>query len=318
MKAIGQFRELYLIIITIVLLVFVASLKVNYAQEDVIRIDTNLVAIPATVLDRDGRYAAGLKKEDFQIFENGIEQDIALFEPTDQPVTVFMLLDVSGSMSYHLLEMANASSVLIKQLRPDDQFLAAGFGEDIKMLFQATKVKDLPKGVKLQPMSTFIDTMVYDAVEFALKKTKKIRGRKAIILFSDGVGSGLSASAKSNLRDAEEHEAVIYTVQFAFSPPTPPRYINKKRFQKWSEKATGYLQQLAEKTGGRHYLIEDISDLGKTFGAIADELGRQYSLGYYPKIEAKEKREVRQIKVKLKQPNLVVRARESYVIEPNK
>ena len=151
---------------------------------------------------------------------------------------------------------------------------------------------------------------------FAQKMMKKIRGRKAIILFSDGRGSGLNASAKSNLRDAEEQEVLIYTVQFgAFSLPSP--YVDEKRFFKWREIANSYMRDLARKTGGRHYQIENITDLGNTFGEIADELGRQYSLGYYPKTEGK-KGERRQIKVKVRQPNLSVRARDSYVVGSKK
>jgi VWFA-related protein len=320
MKAQKTLRNFNIIVITLgFLFAFIAFSKISYAQDDVIRVKTNLVTIPATVLDRDGRFVTNLRKEDFQIFENGIEQEIALFEPVEKECTVLILLDVSGSMSYHLAELADSASIFVNQLRPDDQLITVSFGEDIELLTQRTKVKDLKKGIKLRPMSTYRNTMVYDAVEFALKKMKKIRGRKAIVLFSDGVGSGLSASAKSNLRDAEEQESLIYTMQFTFSPPTPSGYVNTKKFNKWAATASNYMRDLAQKTGGRHYRIEDIADLDKTFGLVGDELGRQYSLGYYPKqLEAGQKRQVRQIKVKVHQPNLIVKARESYVVEAKK
>ncbi|MDQ4121759.1 MAG: VWA domain-containing protein [Acidobacteriota bacterium] len=315
MKEKGQFGNISKIIVLLLLFILIASFKTGYAQDDVIRVDTDLVLIPATVLDRDGRYVTNLKKEDFQIFEDGIEQEVSLFEPTEQPFTVLLLLDRSGSMGRHMEELANASSTFVKQLRPNDQLIAATFANNVDVLFQATKIKDLGKGIKLRPHPADNNTMIYDAVDFALKKMKKVRGRKAIVLFSDGAGTELLASPKSNLRDAEEQEAFIYTVQFnTFTAPHPKS--NVKAFYKAVEVANNYMRDLAQVTGGRSYNIEDIANLDETFSLIANELGQQYSLSYYPKIEAGQKREVRQIKVKVRQPNLVVRARESYVIEP--
>lgn len=305
-------------LLTVLFLTLLAFSKTSYAQEDAIRVDTNLVMIPATVLDRNGRYITNLKKDDFQIFEDGVEQEVALFEPVDQSFTVFILLDRSGSMSNHLGKLADAASIFVKQLRPDNQVLAATFANNVNILFQATKVKDLSKGIKVKQHPADNNTMIYDAVELALKKMKKIRGRKAIVLFSDGGGTGYFASAKSNLRDAEEQEALIYTVQFnTFTSPHPKS--NVKAFYEAVNTANNYMRELAQVTGGRSYRIEDITDLRQTFGYIADELGRQYSLGYYPKqLEKGEKKQVRQIKVRVRQRNLVVRARESYVIEPKK
>lgn len=303
-------------IIALFLFVLTIFQRSGYAQDEVIRVDSNLVTVPATVFDRDGRYVTNLKKEDFHVFEDGVEQEIEFFEPVESSITVYLLLDVSGSVTEYAAEIANAASVFIKQLRPDDQVSAATFAYNVRELFQAKKVKDINKRIKVQQFPGDPGTLVYNAVEFAIKKIKKNPGRKAIILFSDGVNDGSAESATSNLREAEEQEASIYTVQFgAFALPS--QYVDKKKFYKWQETANWYVRELAARTGGRHFQLEKISDLSKTFGEIADELGRQYSLGYYPKIEGK-KGERRQIKVKVRQPNLAVRARESYVFEESK
>ena len=164
------------------------------AQEEAIRVDTNLITVPVTVLDRDGRYVTNLRKEDFQIFENGVEQEVALFEPTERPFTILFLLDRSGSMSNRMAELANAASVFVKQLRPDDRLMAATFADDVDELFQATRIGNLTKGIRLKQRIGDRNTMVYDAVDYALKKMKKIRGRTAIVLFSDGIGSGYFAT----------------------------------------------------------------------------------------------------------------------------
>lgn len=287
----------------------------NQSQVDVIRVDSSLVTVPATVLDREGRYITNLKKEDFHVFENGIEQEMAVFEAIEQPFTVLLLLDRSGSMSNYMNDLARAANAFVGQLRPDDQIIAATFADNEDILVQVTKIKDLKKGIKIKQHSDDRNTMVYDAVDFALKKMKKIRGRKAIIVFSDGGGSGIFASAKSNLRDAEENEALIYTMQFNTFFKVVPSYLDKKTYYERVEVANKYMRDLAQATGGRNYQIENIADLEKTFGAVAEELRRQYTLGYYPKqLTAGRK----QIKVKVSQPNLVVKARDSYVVQPSK
>jgi VWFA-related protein len=150
-----------------------------------------------------------------------------------------------------------------------------------------------------------------------------IQGRKAIVLLTDGVDSGSKqASLKKNIRDAEEANVVIYTVQYNTLPQLPERlseisnlkareHVRTRIIKEYGVGST-YLEFLAEKTGGRLYKAETLSDVPQAFDAITDELGRQYSLGYYPKgqVQSGEKRDIR---VRTNSPNLVVRARESYV-----
>jgi VWFA-related protein len=303
-------------VIQVLLLVFVVSSTNAYAQNEVIRVDTSLVTVPATVIDRNGRYVTNLKKEDFQIFEDGVEQEVALFEPTEQSFTALFLLDTSGSMKDFIADLARAANAFVSKLRPNDQLIAVTFSDQINTLFQATKIRDLQAGIKLKQRMREGDTIVYDAVDHALKNMKKVRGRKAIVLFSDGVGTGI-ATAKGTLRDAEEQEALIYTVQFGTFSAKPPKNASKKYYFKRIEEINGYMRDLALRTGGRYYHIEEIADLEKTFGEVAEELGRQYSLGYYPK-KTPEAGQRRQIKVKMRQPNLVVRARDSYIVESPK
>jgi VWFA-related protein len=286
--------------------------KQKATQEDIIRVDTSLVTIPVTVLDREGRYVTNLKKEDFQIFENGVEQQIALFDSVEQPFTVLLLLDISGSMSFHLAELSQAANVLVNQLRPNDQLSAASFADSLYTLLKPTKISELRKSIKIKQRPGDIYTRIYDAVDDALKMMKKIRGRKAIILFSDG--DGVFTSAKDNFRRAEESETLIYTVQFNTFSPSPPPHADKKIYYKAIEEANNYMRNLAQITGGRAYQIEKIADLEKTFDLIANELGRQYSLGYYPKETGKDG-ERRQIKVRVNVPNIALRARDSYIIE---
>jgi hypothetical protein len=104
-------------------------------QESIIRIDSTLVNVPTIVSDRDGRYVTNLKKEDFQLFENEIEQEIAFFQPVEQPFTVLLLLDVSGSMYNDFANINNASNIFLNQLRPHDYLSAAAFDDSVPLPF---------------------------------------------------------------------------------------------------------------------------------------------------------------------------------------
>lgn len=286
-------------------------------EGDVVRVESNLVTVPATIMDRDGRYITDLRKADFQIFEDGVEQEIAYFAPVEQPFTILFLLDLSGSMSDRLTDLENAARVFLAQLRVNDRLGAVAFADTSWVLVRFTKVSELSKGIRIRLRSDQSSTMIYDAVDDALERIMKVDGRKAIVLFSDGFGSGDFSSARDNLRKAEESDALIYTVQFNTLDDEPPRFVNRKEYFKRVEEGNRYMRDLARKTGGEAYRIETISDLGRTFGLVADQLRRQYSLGYYPKMQLAAGQQ-RQIKVRVRVPHLIVRARDSFIVDKDR
>ena len=280
------------IILLMIVVLFTFS-KNAYSQEDVIRVDTDLVTVPVTILDKNGRYVTNLEKENFKLFEDGIEQKLAFFESTEQSFTVLLLLDNSGSMNDYLPNLARAANVFLKQLRPDDQLIVAAFSDkkQIQIILEATKVKNFQEKISLKPTIGDYFTATFDAVEDGIKYMGKFNGRRAIILFSDGEQYGIKASAKSNFRDAEEQEALIYTLRFGVFPTHQPGYSEywiKKEQQKLIEKVNFYMQGLAQKTGGRSFEINVISDLETTFAQVANELGQQHRIGYYPKDAGKK------------------------------
>ena len=292
-------------------------------ENDVVRVSTNLITVPAEVMDRNGRYIGNLRKEDFRIFENGVEQQLSYFAAVEQPFTVALLLDVSGSTQSRLQAIRSAANAFIKRLRPSDRLLIISFDGKLNVLTEAVTLSELrAKRLRLDAVND--GTLLYDAVDVALnQKLAAIQGRKAIVLLTDGVDGGSKRSSlKHNLRDAEESNAVIYTVQYNTLPELPARLsriVNTKVRSRMESKLTreyavgsNYLRSLAEKTGGRIYSADNLSDVPAAFNAITEELGRQYSLGYYP-ASAAQAGETRDIKVRTRQPNLIVRARESYV-----
>jgi Ca-activated chloride channel family protein len=293
------------------------------SEEDVVRISTNLITVPAQVMDRNGRFIGSLRKEDFLIYENGVEQQLGYFGSEEQPFTVALLLDVSGSTQTRLQAIRAAANGFISRLRPNDRLILISFDGKINVLTEAVTVSQLRR-LKLRLDAVNDGTLLYDTVDVVLnQRLAAVPGRKAVVLLTDGVDQGSTRSSRrQNLRDADESDVMIYTVQYNTLPQLPERLsiiTDRKiraRVQAKMEKEYGigaeYLRTLADETGGRLYNADTLGDIQQSFGAIMDELGRQYSLGYYPKgqVRAGEKRD---IKVRVRVPNLVVRARDSYI-----
>jgi VWFA-related protein len=317
-------------------------------EGEVIRVNTALVSVPVSVLDRQGRFVSNLKREDFSVFENGIEQPIAYFEPAEKPFTVALILDTSPSTHFHLWEIKEAAIAFASQLRPQDRVLVVSFNEQVLLLTEATNDLNVVSSVIQLNANTGNATRLYDAVDLVIKeRLNKIKGRKAIVLFTDGVDTAsYLATEESTLREAEELDALIYPIQYDTSDymramqnagsvtivtsssnwpfgrstsqtvyggqangGAPMPGTTKADY----ERADRYLHELAEKTGGRLNQANDTAQLAQAFTRIAEELRRQYSLGYYPGASADQSGERRQIKVKVHQPNLAVRARDSYM-----
>ena len=330
------------------------------SEGDVVRVNTALVSVPVSVLDRQGRFVPDLKREDFHVFENGVEQSIAYFEPAEKPFTVALLLDTSPSTHFHLSEIREAAIEFAKQLRPQDRVLVVSFNDEVLLLTEATNDGNLIETVIEENANTGNSTRLYDAVDLTIKeRLNKIKGRKAIVLFTDGVDtSSQQATYQTTLREVEELDALIYPIQYdtsdylramqnAGSVPititttqgglfgtrtttqtynvpvnggAPPAGVGATKAD--YDRADHYLHALADKTGGRLYQANDTTQLAQAFTRIAEELRRQYSLGYYPKTEGDQSNERRLIKVKVGKPNLAVKARDSYVksstASPNK
>ena len=291
-------------------------------ENDIVRVSTDLITVPAEVMDRSGRYIGNLRKEDFKIFENGVEQELAYFASVEQPFTVALLLDVSGSTQTQLQAIREAANAFIKGLRPNDRLLMISFDGKINVLTEAVTLSELrKKKIRLDALND--GTLLYQTVDLVLnQKLAGIQGRKAVVMLTDGVDGGSKKTLlKKNIHDAEEGNVTIYSVRYNTLPQLPQRLshiVNPKarahveeRLRKEYVVGANYLQALTEKTGGRLYNADALSEVPRVFNAITEELGRQYSLGYYPKGKASagEKRDIR---VRTRMSNLVVRARQSY------
>jgi VWFA-related protein len=291
-------------------------------SEDVVqRVETNLITIPVSVFDRNGLYIPNLKKEDFKIFEDGKEQQIEYFGTSEKPFTVILLLDTSPSTEYEMDEIQAAATAFVDQLKPQDKVMVIEFDGNVHVLAEATG--DRPTIYKAIKKADFGGgTALYDAVTFSLsKRLQAIEGRKAIVLFTDGVDTQSSKSNyDSTLGLAEESDSLIFPIYYntyektradaigVWGPPPPGTTAR--------EYAVGkkYLEELAAYTGGRVFRPEATpGGLTAAFEGIAEELRRQYNIGYIPTEDGKPGQR-KQIKVRVNRPNLVLRARDSYIV----
>jgi Ca-activated chloride channel family protein len=269
-------------------------------EGEVVHITASLVSVPLTVIDRQGKYVVDLQRKDFRIFEDGVEQSITHFSNVDQPFSVVLLMDTSGSTADFLGQMKAGAKSFVEQLRPADTVQPVYFHGEIKPLTpQTINDTDLLRAAidQIIPGPINMGTRLYDAVDFALNALKPVSGRKAVILFTDGENTWGKATMKGTLHEAEESDIVIYTLQYGDLPT-----------QK-------YLQQLAEKTGGRYFMAADANTIRRSFAEVAEELRRQYVLGYHPNEVAQSGRE-RRIRVKVNRQRVAVRARRSYTYNP--
>jgi VWFA-related protein len=329
-----------------------SSADLGEVDDEIIRVETNLVTIPVSVLDRDGRFISGLLKKDFQIFENGVEQQIDSFASVEQPFTVILLIDVSPSTQYQINEIQDAAIAFVDQLRRDDKVVVIAFDEQVQVLSPATNNRSVLRNAILR--ANFGEgTSLYDTVDYVIgQQLRQIEGRKAVVLFTDGVDTtSRRANYQTTVKEAEEVDALFYPIRYdtyeamrdnsgGTSYPSPRRrsgnvgigdligiilgggnvqiggggVAGSSRAE--YEMGRRYLEDLARNSGGRTFEGGTISSLDAAFSGIAEELRRQYSLRYYPEAVG-QKGERRQIRVRVKRPNLVVRAKNSYIVGQN-
>lgn len=290
-------------------------------SEDVVKVETNLVTIPVSVFDRNGLYIPNLRQNDFKIFEDGKEQEISYFGASDKPFTVILLIDVSPSTEYKIDEIHTAAAAFVDQLKTQDKVMVIEFDGKVKVLTEATG--DRQKIYKAINKADFGDgTSIYDAVEFSLGRyLNKITGRKAIVLFTDGVDTySKKATYDTSLNLAEESDSLIFPIYFNTFQASGPQdgYPDTApgSGETAAEYAVGkkYLDELASYTGGRVFRPEATpGGLTAAFEGIAEELRRQYSIGYVPNEDGVPGQR-KQIKVRVNRPNLVLRARDSYIV----
>lgn len=323
-------------------------------ENEVIKVETELVTMPVSVLDRDGRFISGLAQRDFQIFENGVQQQVEYFQSVEQPFTVILLIDVSPSTQFKIEEIQDSAIAFVDQLRPNDRVMVISFDEQVNVLSPATSNKYQLKNAIRQ--AQFGDgTSLYDAVDHVIdEQMRYIKGRKAVVLFTDGVDTtSRQATYQSTVAATEEVDALFYTIRYDTSNymagNSGGSYPQQRRPNRRGGRVTmadilgailtggnvnvgsgspgvaskseyevgkKYLETISTNSGGRAFEASSITNVTAAFSGIAEELRRQYSLGYYPQAVGKVG-DRKQIKVRVMRPGVVVRAKTNYIVGGN-
>lgn len=288
------------------LLAIFLTLSSAYSQQsqdddDVVRVNTDLVVVNITVSDSEGKYARGLRRADFKLMEDGREQQISSFGAEETPFAAAVLLDFSGSMEKRV-SMARAAAIrFLDGLREEDVAAVYKFDSKIEQIQDYSPSRDLAPlafGMRADGMTVLNDAIVRAAEDLSRRPEK----RRAIVVLSDGYDTRSSASMEKALATAFNAGVTIYTVDMSAPEPSsaPAR-----------AQAAATLGNFANKSGGRYISTPGGQALREAFSSILEELGNQYTLAYQPTNRARDGR-FRNIEVKLARPELTARTRKGY------
>jgi Ca-activated chloride channel homolog len=257
---------------------------------------TNLVVIPVSVTDTANRFVLGLQKEDFQVFEDGVEQTVAHFSGEDAPISVGLAFDESGSMDLKLRRSRDAAGQLLKTMNGDDEAFLVEFNDKVRV--------SVPFTSKPQEIETALTnsqpgglTAMFDAIDASVREMKKAKNpRKAIVIVSDGGDNSSHYTADQITSLVREADVEIYAMgvfepSFGLGLGLSTEEISGPKL----------LSEIATQTGGRAFAATLSSDLPAVAARIAIELRNQYVLAYYPKDQVHDGK-YHKVEVKLAQP----------------
>lgn len=270
-----------------------------------LRVDVNLVQVPATVTDPMNRLVTGLERENFTVSDNNVPQTIRYFSTEDAPITIGVVFDLSGSMTTKFTRARRALTEFLRTSNPQDEFFVVGFNDRPSVIVDYTSdVDDVEaRMVMLKPENR---TALIDAVYLGVDHLRQARyDRKALLILSDG-GDNRSRYTQNELeRVVREAGVQIYSIGiFDNYAPSTEEQLGPE-----------LLKEICESTGGRLFTVSNAADLEDIAERISAELRNEYVLGYNPS-EPKHDGSWRKLKVRLTPPPglplLTVHFREGY------
>ena len=288
-----------------------------------IKVDVDVVSLLASVRDKRGGLVANLEKNDFTVLEDGKAQEIKYFtRETDLPLTIGLLVDVSGSQRNLIgIERSAATQFFSTVLRKKDEAFLISFGEESELLQDYTSsVRLLEEGLNQLRVSSGVSglhpgpvptasqprgTVLYDAVYLAAnEKLKGEVGRKVIVLITDGVDQGSKLTRNQAIEAAQKADAVIYSIDYSDPTAYGP-------FGFGGGGGEGELRKMSDETGGHVFKVDRRHPLDEAFRELQDEMRSQYSIGYTPTNEVKDG-SYRHLDIRLGNKDLKAQARKGY------
>ena len=339
------FKKMKLMVVALSL-VLVSGESRGAQEEQVIRAEVEAVLVNVLVTDRNGRPITGLKRENFRIFEDKVEQQIGTFFPVDAPFSVVLLLDTSYSTYGKLGPIQDSAIEFVEQIHPQDEVMVISFDDEVYLETDFTSNKDAAARA-IKRTRTGQSTKLLDAVFLGMEQVRPRTYRKVMVVFSDGIDTTSSDSSQGEtIQVAKEAETTIYSIQFdtrnqmmrpqqgpiatpgtipgrnpnplgiptPFPGPIPTGGRGPSRSQVEAEYGRGrsYLKQLASVTGGDLYQAsQDLLNLGSIFAQIAEEMRSLYSISYVSS-NSQQDGKFRKIAVKVDVSDARTRTRKGY------
>ena len=262
-----------------------------------------------TVVDSTGKYITDLAEKDFEIFEDGAKQELTLFNRSNLPVALSLLIDTSSSMEDRMATAQDAAIGFVRKLRPTDLGEVIGFDSRAEVLQKFTSnTAELEQAIRktVAGGSTSMNNAIYISLKglkkIPIRQEEEIR-RQAIILLSDGEDTSSLVTFEDVLDLARRSETAIYAIGLMEDSAGG----QSKGFRE----ATYALRQLTNDTGGRAFFPADLKTLASVYGQIYDELSSQYTIGYTSK-NARRDGAWRRLVVRIARPNVTARTKQGY------
>jgi Ca-activated chloride channel homolog len=246
------------------------------------RSGVDVVALNVTVTDQQARLLGGLPRDSFQVFEDGVRQDIAYFETSEVPLDLAVLIDTSISMQPRLPFVQRAASGLTETLRPADRAAIVGFSSRVQMLQTFTADRDAIRQA-IAATTAGGGTALYNALYVTLREFQRVRQsdgtvrRRAIVVLSDGEDTASLLSFEELMAEARRAGVTIYTIGLHAEPEVT---YATQRARRYFSQADFSLRSLAQETGAAAFFPTCADDLSAAYAAIGRELAHQYAIGY--------------------------------------
>jgi Ca-activated chloride channel family protein len=304
-----------------------AALAVVHAQQQppTFGTTTRTIAVFAMVTDAQGRLASDLTRDNFEVDDNGVKQELTVFSNDLQPITAIMLLDRSGSMKPNLDLEVRAAETFVHGMFAEDRLRIGNFGKDIVIEpDDFTSNRDALLKVLHGDLQREGPTPLWNAVDRAIDKLLLEKGRRVVLALSDGVDepldfSGHARSMNDEMKRAEDDDVMIYGVGMEGLSPVPQQRASgfggrgimpQRRDERAMQKPDEGMAKIAAATGGGYFELTSTSDLAGRFDRVIDELHHQYALGFAPqKLDGK----LHDLTVKVNKSGYAVHARKRYL-----
>jgi Ca-activated chloride channel homolog len=259
------------------------------------RVNADAVLVPVIVTDH-GEFVRGLKRQDFELFEDGVAQPVASMVSEDAPLDLVLAIDISGSMEGALGEVKAAVKQLLSKLRPRDAATLVGFNDTTFVVADREKDQRTREDA-VELLSSWGGTALYDATVRTLDLVSGEFGRKGVVIFSDGDDRHSLTLRETAMARVQSSDAMLYTVGFGGGASVPG--LRKS------------LESYARSTGGRPFFPRQTKELDGVFDEIVAELANQYVLSYSSS-NLKQDNTFRNIKVHVRKGKYDIRARQGY------